>query len=179
MTLIEICVTKFARFAVSSLSMSLLEMTAFISYRFVGLALYTIVLTIFEMAGLRIVAYGFLLYFVLAETYFYVTDGGSLVLGAEELYDREDGQLGGLLQHAHGSGAPRSLGSTRPVYLRLLSDIYPMGSIKNSQRHSPVALHFQGFELAGSHPHDCGKQQGQIGQSHEHRGSSCPPAVLQ
>ena len=71
MTLIEICVTKFARFAVSSLSMSLLEMTAFISYRFVGLALYTIVLTLFEMLGLRIIAYGFLLYFVLAETYFY------------------------------------------------------------------------------------------------------------
>jgi hypothetical protein len=79
MTLIEICVTKFARFAVSSLSMSLLEMTAFISYRFVGLALYTIVLTLFEMLGLRIIAYGFLLYFVLAETYFYVPPIPSVV----------------------------------------------------------------------------------------------------
>jgi hypothetical protein len=48
-------------------------MTAFISYRFVGLALYTIVLTVFEMASMRIIAYGFLLYLILAETYFYVS----------------------------------------------------------------------------------------------------------
>lgn len=72
MTIIEISVTKFARFAVSSLSMGLLDLTAFISYRFVGLALYTVMLTLFEILGMRFLAYAFLLYFILAETYFYV-----------------------------------------------------------------------------------------------------------
>lgn len=121
MTLIEICVTKFARFTVSSLSMSLLEMTAFISYRFVGLALYTIVLTLFEMLGLRIVAYGFLLYFVLAETYFYVRSADSLVPRAEELHDRKDGQYGKPVESVNGIGAPRRVGGAGALHLRLLT----------------------------------------------------------
>jgi hypothetical protein len=52
--------------------MGLLDLTAFISYRFVGLALYTVMLTLFEIFGMRFVAYGFLLYLILAESYFYV-----------------------------------------------------------------------------------------------------------
>jgi hypothetical protein len=68
-------------------------MTAFISYRFVGLALYTIVLTIFEMASMRIIAYGFLLYLILAETYFYVSLCLIVVSRTEKLYGRKNGQF--------------------------------------------------------------------------------------
>jgi hypothetical protein len=86
MTIIEIGVSKFARFSMSSIDMGILDLTAFISYRYVGFSLFTIIMTVLELIGLGFIPYVFLVYFILAESYFYVINLIIIVFGVEELF---------------------------------------------------------------------------------------------
>ena len=81
MTIIEIGVSKFARFSMSSIDMGILDLTAFISYRYVGFSLFTIIMTVLELIGLGFIPYVFLVYFILAESYFYVINLIIIVFG--------------------------------------------------------------------------------------------------
>ena len=57
----------------SNIQMGVLDLTSFMSYRFVGLALSSVTYAILKVLGIPVVNKVLLVYFVLAETYFYVS----------------------------------------------------------------------------------------------------------
>lgn len=75
MTIIELIAAKCTRFAMSNIQMGILDLTSFMSYRFIGLALSSISYSILKVVGVPYVNTILMVYFVLSESYFYVRVG--------------------------------------------------------------------------------------------------------
>lgn len=59
----------------SNIQMGILDLTSFMSYRFIGLALSSISYSILKVVGVPYVNTILMVYFVLSESYFYVRVG--------------------------------------------------------------------------------------------------------
>lgn len=66
MTVIELIAAKCTRFAMSNIQMGLLDLTSFMSYRFIGLALSTVSYAILHLLGVPYINIFLMVYFVLS-----------------------------------------------------------------------------------------------------------------